>query len=142
MKKSEFQELMESVFDKEINKLREAGQKEYAGGDDSDAFTNFIKLAEETDIDRKKVLWIHAMKHKDGIAAYLRGHVSQREDVRGRINDLIVYLFLLRGMIDEEAIAPIAPVKLYTKSAADRIAKEYVKATIEETKPFHEPKGY
>jgi hypothetical protein len=102
VKKVEFAALMKKVFDEEINKLREAGQKEYAGGDAEDAFTNFNKLATELATDRKKVLWTYAMKHKDGIAAFLRGEVSQREPVEGRINDLIVYLFLLRGMIEEE----------------------------------------
>ena len=53
-------------------------------------------------MDRKKVLWVFALKHRDGIASFLKGHVSQREDVCGRINDFIVYLFILRGMIEED----------------------------------------
>lgn len=112
MKKHEFAELMNRVFTNEINKLREAGQKEYAGGEASDAFTNFNKLADEMGSDRKKVLWTYAMKHKDGIAAFLRGEVSQRESVEGRINDLIVYLFLLRGMIEEEKPKPTTTTTL------------------------------
>lgn len=103
MTKSEFAQLMSEVFDSEINKLRQSGQQEYAGGDQADAFTNFNKLAIDLGIDRKRVLWVYAMKHKDGIESYLRGNVSQREPVQGRINDLIVYLFLLRGMIEEES---------------------------------------
>ncbi len=98
-----------SIFDKEIMKLRDAGQKEYAH-DSSSPFANFRRAADDVGIDAKKVLWIFAMKHKDGIASYLKGHTSQREDVRGRINDLIVYMFLLRGMIDEEeGTMPEAP---------------------------------
>jgi hypothetical protein len=46
------------------------------------------------------VLWVYARKHIDGIVAYLQGHKSQREDVRGRINDLIVYCIILRAMIE------------------------------------------
>ena len=93
--------LFRHVFENEIMKLRDAGQKEYAGVNRS-PFSNFNRTGEEVDIDPKKVMWIFAMKHKDGIASFLRGHTSQREDVRGRINDFIVYLFLLRGKIDEE----------------------------------------
>jgi hypothetical protein len=89
------------IFDNEIMRLRDAGQKEYAH-DSTSPFANFRRAAEDVGIDAKKVLWIFAMKHKDGIAAFIKGHTSQREDVRGRINDLIVYMFLLRGMIDEE----------------------------------------
>ncbi len=90
------------VVDDEIMALRNAGQKEYAH-DDSSPFANFERGAKDMGIDRKQVLWVYAMKHKDGIAAHLKGTISQREDVRGRVNDLIVYLLLLRGMLNEEA---------------------------------------
>lgn len=85
----------------ECQQAREAGQKEYAH-DANNSFANFERIANDTGVDRKQVLWVYAMKHRDGIAAYLKGHMSQREDVRGRINDLIVYLCLLRGMIHED----------------------------------------
>ncbi len=91
----------ERIFKNEVMKLRDAGQKEYAHDEES-PFANFERGAEEMGIDRKQVLWIYAMKHKDGIASYLKGHVSQREDVRGRIADLIVYLLLFYGMVNEE----------------------------------------
>ncbi len=91
----------ERIFKDELMALRNAGQKEYAH-DDSSPFANFERGAKDAGLDRKQVLWIYAMKHKDGIAAALQGHTSQREDVRGRINDLIVYLLLMRGMYNEE----------------------------------------
>lgn len=91
---------MERVFKEEIMALRAAGQKEYAH-DVSSPFANFERTGKDTDVDPLKVLWIFAMKHKDGIASYIKGHQSQREDVRGRINDLIVYLLLARGIINE-----------------------------------------
>lgn len=90
------------IFREEIMALRNAGQQEYAH-DESSPFANFERGAKDMGIDRKQVLWCYAMKHKDGIAAALQGHTSQREDVRGRINDLIVYLLLLRGIFNEEA---------------------------------------
>lgn len=90
--------VMDSVV-QEIGFLREAGQKEYAH-DLDDAFANFRRIADDLDLDPEEVLWTYAMKHRDGILAHIRGHESQREDVRGRINDLIVYLILLRGMVE------------------------------------------
>ena len=48
------------------------------------------------------ILWIYLMKDIDGIASYLRGHVSQRENVRGRLTDAIVYLCILWGMINDK----------------------------------------
>jgi hypothetical protein len=86
---------------KEINFLRDAGQKEYAH-DEMNALANFERTGNDVGLDRKLVLWVFCMKHRDGVASFLKGHKSQREDVRGRINDIIVYLILLRAMIDDE----------------------------------------
>lgn len=82
----------------ELHALREAGQKEYAH-DESNAFRNFEDIAEKLKIPREKVLWTYLQKHLDGVIAYINGHKSQREDVLGRIDDIEVYLILLRGMI-------------------------------------------
>ena len=84
----------------EIMETRKCGQKEYAKT--GNAFANFETLAKDLGMSQEKVLWVYAMKHRDGIASYLNGHTSQREDVRGRIKDLVVYLFLLWAMIDEK----------------------------------------
>ena len=100
MTPADLDKLMQEVFDNEIMTTQQSGQKEYAS--DEDAFSNFKDQGEELGLDPKIVLWVHAMKHKSGIANYLRGVKSQGEDVRGRINDLIVYLFILRRMIEEE----------------------------------------
>lgn len=100
MTKDEMQEIMKAVFN-ECMKLREEGQKEYAH-DDEDAFANFNDDAQALRIDRMKCLYVFMHKHIRGIVSYINGHRSQRENVRGRINDVIVYLCLLRGMIEEE----------------------------------------
>lgn len=97
-------QVMEKMVEEERD-TRAAGQKEYAHGD---AFGNFNRLAQQLKIDRKMVLWIYFMKHIDGILAYINGHKSQREDVRGRIKDARVYLTLLRGMIEEDEAQPVA----------------------------------
>lgn len=93
--------LFREVFENEIMALREAGQAEYAYNS-ANAFSNFERVAADLGIDRKMVLWTYVRKHLDGITSYLRGHVSQREDIRGRINDALVYLLLLRAMIEDE----------------------------------------
>ena len=81
--------------------MRNAGQEEYAH-DDEDVFANFNRVSNLLDVDRKKVLMTYMLKHVDGIAAYVKGHKSQREDVTGRITDCVVYLMLLWAMIEEE----------------------------------------
>lgn len=100
LNRKEFEDFMERMFREEIMPTRKAGQEEYAQ-DDARPFANFERIAEELELDRKKVLWVYAMKHKDGIASWLKGHQMQREGVEGRITDLIIYLFLLWGMVVE-----------------------------------------
>lgn len=93
-------ELMERVF-AECQKTRDAGQKEYAH-DDKNALANFERTGAELNIPREKVWYIFAKKHWDGVLSYINGHRSQRENVRGRLLDLIVYLILLWAMIDDD----------------------------------------
>lgn len=89
---------------------REDGQKEYAHNE-ANALQNFDDEAKNLDIPRMKVWAVFAGKHWRGIRAYINGHKSQREDVRGRIKDLIVYLVLLEAMIydDEAKATPLSP---------------------------------
>lgn len=100
MTREQMAAVMVQMADEE-NTTREAGQKEYAHASEN-AFRNFESLATELKVDRKLVLWIYLRKHMDGILAYINGHKSQREDVRGRIKDARVYLALLRGMVEED----------------------------------------
>ena len=96
----EMKELIKKIF-VEIQETREAGQKEYARKNDN-AFANFERIAYNLSLDKKEVLLVYLLKHIDGICAYVKGHKSQREDVRGRITDVIVYLCLLWGMIENK----------------------------------------
>ena len=80
--------------------MREAGQKEYARKSDN-AFANFERVGDNLNISREKVLLVYLLKHIDGICSFVEGHKSQREDVRGRLTDAIVYLCLLWGMVEE-----------------------------------------
>ena len=92
--------LMDLIFDNVTN-THMNGQKEYAMNEDN-VFANFERIANQTSLDPKMVLWIYLMKHIVGIASHIKGHKSQREDVRGRLTDAIVYLCILWGMIEKE----------------------------------------
>ena len=81
--------------------MRAAGQKEYARKNNN-AFANFERVGENLDIQREEVLLVYLLKHIDGICSFVKGHKSQREDVRGRLTDAIVYLCLLWGMIEDD----------------------------------------
>lgn len=99
MRQDEFNTLLEEI-QREERAVREDGQREYAH-DESNAFRNFEQAGIELGIPREQVLWILLKKHLDGILAWIRGHRSQREDVRGRIKDARMYLALLWGMAAE-----------------------------------------
>ena len=97
--KAEMSRIMNTIMDS-VEEARDGGQDEYAR-DTENAFANFERISSWTKIQREKVLMVYLMKHIDGIASYLRGHKSQREDVTGRLTDAIVYLCILWGMIDK-----------------------------------------
>lgn len=100
MRRSDFESLIKDYQEAEQN-MTAAGQKEYAHGSD-DVLDNFNRVAALVGVDRKAVLATYMLKHIDGIMAYIKGHKSQREDVRGRIVDARVYLLLLLAMIEED----------------------------------------
>ena len=93
-------ELLDNIWSK-ITSARTEGQKEYAQDEDN-CFANFERIAKLQGLKREQILLTYLLKHIDGIMSYVKGHKSQREDVRGRITDAIVYLTLLWGMIDQE----------------------------------------
>ena len=103
MKKEEFNELFLDIMMK-VKKTRDEGQKEYAHTEQN-VFANFERVAESLDISREQSLMVYLIKHIDGINAWVKGHKSQREDVRGRIKDAIVYLCLLWGMAETEIVS-------------------------------------
>jgi len=90
--------VMDSIW-KRVLKTRDAGQEEYAH-DEKNVFANFERVGNLLHVNKEKVLMTYLLKHIDGIAAYANGLKSQREDVRGRITDAIVYLCLLWAMVD------------------------------------------
>jgi hypothetical protein len=101
---SEFSTLLDKIQSEE-REVRECGQAEYAH-DSSNAFSNFVRVANHLGITKEQVLLTYALKHLDGIVSYVKGHRSQREDVRGRIKDLRMYLAILWGMIEESDPIP------------------------------------
>ena len=101
MTKDQYDEFFIRIID-EIKETRDDGQKEYAHNA-VNVFANFERTSRQLNTTRDKVLMTFLMKHIDGIVAHINGHTSQREDVRGRIKDCIVYLTLLWAMVEGEA---------------------------------------
>ena len=93
--------LIDKVILPEVIKNRDGGQKEYAQDEDN-VFANFERIAKSLGHTKEQVLMTYLLKHIDGIISYVKGHKSQREDVKGRIADAIVYLMLLWAMTEKE----------------------------------------
>tara|TARA_R100000908_G_C3716391_1_gene120937 strand:+ start:263 stop:604 length:342 start_codon:yes stop_codon:yes gene_type:complete len=109
MNKSHYDKLFR-VLVEQVTTTRDKGQKEYAH-DTANVFANFERVAKSLDISREKALMTYLLKHIDGISAHVKGYESQREDVRGRITDSIVYLFLLWAMVEENVCTTIQTTK-------------------------------
>ena len=115
---------MKSVW-KNVLLTRDSGQKEYAHTDDN-VFANFERAEVSVGITRQQALLTFLLKHIDGIGAFVKGHKSQREDVRGRIKDAIVYLCLLWAMVDEDELNGEKYEKV--RKGGDRLCEQESKA--------------
>ena len=100
MKHREMITLIDSILVR-VKTMHTEGLKEYAMNKDN-VFANFERIANQTGNSKEMVLWIYLMKHIDGIASHIKGHISQRENVKGRLTDAIVYLCILWGMIESK----------------------------------------
>lgn len=99
MNRAEFLDLIESEFAKivEINKRK---GHDYAGEDD--ALANFKRHAEQLGLTPEQIWGVYAGKHWDAIMTYVREGAVASEPIEGRIQDAILYLFLLRGLVEEK----------------------------------------
>ena len=100
MQKDKFDKLFSNIID-QVKSTRDQGQKEYAHTI-TNVFANLERTGKQLNIGKEKVLMIFLLKHMDGIIAHINGHESQREDIRGRIKDAIVYLTLYWGMVEDK----------------------------------------
>lgn len=105
----------------QINKLNDTKGREYAG--DDDALANFHNRAEQMGITPMQVWGIFYGKHSDAIYAYIRNGKVLSEPIEGRIDDAILYLILLKGLVLEHE-HPLIVVKGDTeKEAYDKAVK-------------------
>ena len=98
--------------------LSETKGKEYSGP--LDRLANFRRYAESLGLDYRMVLAVYAGKHWDAIVSYCKtGKVFSSESIDGRIDDLIVYLLLLKCMvIESEPLQALKPSSSSLKSTS------------------------
>lgn len=99
MKRSRLFDLIDETM-MEIERLNNTKGREYA--DDAEALANFYNRAEQMGIDPKVVWGAFFGKHIDSIFSYIKRGEVLSEPIQGRIDDAILYLILLKGLIEDE----------------------------------------
>jgi hypothetical protein len=99
----DFDKLMGKMVGEELEVGKTKGM-EYTQGDRLD---NFKRIAKETGVSPKLILWVYLKKHLDSIASFIKKEnagqeMKLAEPIEGRIMDARVYLALLRGLIGED----------------------------------------
>lgn len=101
MKAKEFYHLTRGFYEHCMDIMKSKGEA-YSGQEDK--LGNFKRTAERNGILPILVWKIFFDKHYDALCSYIRGEYKDSEPIKGRIADLINYLFLLRGLLREAEI--------------------------------------
>lgn len=98
MNRTDFLALMDRHFAAitEINRTKGA---DYAG--DQDALSNFKRHAEHLGLTPEQIWAVYGSKHWDAVITYCKTGAVKSEPIEGRLHDVILYCFLLLGLIDE-----------------------------------------
>ena len=100
MKANEFYELIDKNILKDCRKIMLTKGEAYSGTEDK--LGNFKRVAKFLGLTPKQVWAVYFHKHLDALSAYLRCEYKDSESIDERIKDLINYLLLLYGLIEEE----------------------------------------
>ena len=105
MRKIDFKSLMENTFSN-IRVLTDGKGEEYSRSDDQ--LANFKRSAAEAGITPLQVWTVFYNKHADAIKDYIRkrsvlsaDEIRTSEPIECRIDDAILYLCLLKGILRE-----------------------------------------
>jgi len=94
---------VENLIDKllvECKNIRLSKGEAYSGKEDK--LGNFKRVAQFLGLTSEQVWATYFHKHLDALSSYLRGEYKDSEPIKGRIEDLINYLFLLSAILEEQ----------------------------------------
>lgn len=103
MKRTEFENIIINQTMLTLLNISKSKGQEYSRGED-DANSNFVRLAKELGMTPETILWVYAAKHIDSVVCFIKdtekGNKRQlSEPIEGRIDDIIMYMMLLKGLI-------------------------------------------
>jgi hypothetical protein len=98
-----YNEIVEETI-RELKKLGELKGGEYAG--DTDRLANFRRNAVALGCNMELIWAVYCAKHWDAVMQYIQDlqtgkQRTRLEPITGRIDDIIVYLLLLKCMVEE-----------------------------------------
>jgi hypothetical protein len=99
MTRDEFLAMMDGDYQAIVGINRTKGH-DYAGADD--ALSNFKRHAAELGLTPEQIWAVYGSKHWDAVITYCREGQVQSEAIEGRLHDVILYCFLLLGLVREE----------------------------------------
>jgi hypothetical protein len=109
MNTEQFRQTIDELHKRLVDLTASKGE-EYKRREDNQ-FANFERGAAALGLTREQVLLVYASKHYDSIVTYVKDHASGRpagnyaEPITGRIDDLILYMLLFRGMVEDAELA-------------------------------------
>jgi hypothetical protein len=100
MERSKYVAMMDGDY-QTIREINSTKGVEYAGNDD--ALSNFKITGAAIGLSPEQVWSVLASKHWAAVMAYVKeGEVKSNEPIEGRLHDVILYCFLLLGLIREK----------------------------------------
>lgn len=99
MDKREFRHLIDDTY-KTLIDLTQSKGEEYSR--DTDQLANFKRQAEELHMTPEKVLMVYLNKHLDAVKSFVKTGKIYSEPISGRIDDAILYLILLKGIVQDD----------------------------------------
>jgi hypothetical protein len=104
MTKTEFENLIDEQF-AEILRLTKSKGEEYSRSDDQ--LANFKRGAADLGLLPEQIWAVYFSKHIDSIKSYVKNLTNPNapklsEPIEGRIDDAILYLLLLKGLIRDK----------------------------------------
>ena len=100
MKADELYDLIQKEILPPCLEIMKSKGEAYSGKEDK--LGNFKRCAKLADVSTEKAWFIYFVKHFDALSAYIRGEYSDSEPIKGRILDLVNYLFLLTAILKEQ----------------------------------------
>jgi hypothetical protein len=96
----EFNKLMTDEILPEAMQIMDSKGLSYSGQEDK--LGNFRRGSKLAGLKMEQVWFVYFVKHFDSLCSYLRGEYTDSEPIRGRILDMMNYLFLLCGILREK----------------------------------------